>query len=200
MPHDPPDGLGMDGDVGIEEEHDRRDGDQRPGVPGGGGTERRLVPGDRRTELLGERGRSVGRAVVHDDKLIVGPERISESSKAALEVPAPVVNGDHHGERRPSRPPARRTGGEIIHDPPSPVCRGRAGMRPVPGIARTRAGADDRTDGAGGWFGMRLRIRVADDRRLRRARGTLAASASAVNAAARLNPLPVGEGGGAAAG
>ena len=109
----------------------------------------RRVADDDRPRPLGHGGRVVGRAVVDDDQLVIGQERVAKPTEAALEVAAPVSHGDHHRERRPPRLRARRTGGDIVHDSPSPV---RTGHVPecvsVRGIARTRARTARRRNGA----------------------------------------------------
>ena len=61
-------------------------------------------------------------------------------AEAALEVRTPVANGNDDRKRWPPRLQARRTGGDIIHDKPSPVKdRHVPECVSVPGTARTRA-------------------------------------------------------------
>ena len=65
------------------------------------------------------------------------------------EVAAPVTHGNHDRERRPPQPGARRTGGDIVHDLPSPV---KTRLAPecvsIRGIARTRAKIASERNGA----------------------------------------------------
>ena len=112
--HGPGDGLGVDGDVGVEEEDHRALGGQGTEVPGRGRAELGGVVQDPGAGGFGEAVGLVGRPVVDDDQLIIGPGRVAKPSEAAPEVATPVVHGDHHRERRPPGPRARRTGGEIV--------------------------------------------------------------------------------------
>ena len=47
----------------------------------------------------GELARVVGRPVVDDDALEIGPRRVSEPLETPLEAAAPVVDGDHDRQR-----------------------------------------------------------------------------------------------------
>src|SRR5262249_32271582 len=92
----------------------------------------------------GQVGRAVGRAVVDDDQLEGGPAGVAKPAEAALEVAPPIVDGDHDRERRPPRPRSRRTGRDIVHDPPSPVRTGARRNAPPSG------GPPERTPGPPG--------------------------------------------------
>ena len=107
---------GMDGDVGVEEEDERCRRELGAEVAGRGRAERPVVTGHDGPHRPGELAGAVGRAVVDHDQLVVGPGRVTKPTEAALEVGAPVTNGDHNGKRRPPRLRARRTGGDIVHD------------------------------------------------------------------------------------
>ena len=123
----------MNGHIGVEKEDNRAARFLSPRVPRGGGAERLRMMQHFRAEAFGERGRVVGRAIVDDDQFIVSVRRVAKPSEAALEVATSVVHGDHHRKRTPPRlRAARRTGGEIVHELPSPVYTPRAGMQPHP--------------------------------------------------------------------
>ena len=176
----------MNGDVGVEEED--RAGPWRPRRPrlrAAAGPCGRRDADDDRPRPCGDGGRVVGRAVVDDDQLEIGQERVAKPPEAALEVAAPVSHGDHHRERRPPRPRARRTGGDIVHDSPSPVrTRHVPECVSVHGIARTRArdrtaterGDDSPRSRRAAFFRPRRRPSAATCRR------TLAGTPPAVNA------------------
>src|SRR5271166_6207964 len=95
-------------------------------------------------------------------------------AEAALEVGTPVADGNDDRKRWPPWLQARRTGGDIIHDKPSPVKdRHVPECVSVPGTARTRAlTAGHRTgriDSPMGAHGVGIRPIVAS--RSRRAAG-----------------------------
>jgi hypothetical protein len=137
-------GVGVDGDVGVEEEDQGGLGGKCAGVPGGGRAELGRVPDHAGAGLLGQLGGGVGRTVVDHHQFVVVPGRFSKPAEAALEVATPVVHGDHHRERRPPGLRARRTGGELIHEPPSPVKLRVPECVPILGVARTRASISER--------------------------------------------------------
>ena len=114
-------------------------------------------------------GRVVGRAVVDDDQFVIGPGGVSEPSEAALEVAPPVVDGDHDREPRPPGPRARRTGGEIIHDPPSPV-NIRAGRNASPSLGSPEHGASTAVDAGTALWSIQVSIQVDPPSRRRRSR------------------------------
>ena len=140
----------MDGDVGVEEEDQGGCGGLGTEVAGGGGTlwrwgcERRSRPPF--VPATAESSVEPSSTTISSKSVSL---RVTKPPEAALEVATPVSHGNHDRERRPPRPRARRTGGDIVHDSPSPVR-----TRHVPecvsilGIARTRAFTARRQDGA----------------------------------------------------
>ena len=113
------------------------------------GPVRRRDAHDDRPRPTRQSGRVVGRPVVHDDQLVIGQQGIAKPPEAVLEVATPVSHGNHHRERRPPRLRARRTGGDIVHDSPSPVrTRHVPECVSIRGIARTRAYTARRRNGA----------------------------------------------------
>ncbi len=130
---------------------------------------------------FGQPGGAVGRAVVDDDQLVIGPGGVSKPSEAALEVATPIVHGDHHRERRPPGPRARRTGGEIVHEPPSPVKTRVPECVPILGVARTRASTSS-TSGRVCDFQVSFGRFAAPSPEVATCGGTLAGTIGAVNA------------------
>ena len=66
-------GIGMDRDVRVQEENERRRGKLSPAVARGRGTKRTLVPGNDCTHVPGKRTRTVGRAIIDYDQLEIRP-------------------------------------------------------------------------------------------------------------------------------
>ena len=66
-------GIGMDRDVRVQEENERRLGKLSPAVARGRGTKRTLVPGNDCTHVPSKRTRTVGRAIIDYDQLEIRP-------------------------------------------------------------------------------------------------------------------------------
>ncbi len=131
---DPGERVGVDGDVGVEEEDERapsRPGPRRcgprPGPSGG------RVADDRRAERLGQRGRAVGRAVVDDDQLVRRSRAESRSRRRQRPKSRPPlctgITTESDGLRGPGLAGPAGTS-SMIH--PRPSEQTRAGMRPRP--------------------------------------------------------------------
>jgi hypothetical protein len=106
----------MNSDVGVKKEDEGGGGKLGAEVARRRGTERLLVSSDDGPLAARQCAGVVCRPIVDRDQLIIRPGGVTKPAEAALEIAAPVANGDHNGKRRPPRLRARRTGGDIVHD------------------------------------------------------------------------------------
>ena len=132
-------GIRMNHHIPIDEEDEVGEGGFSPIISRGGGAEGFLVTDHACAVLPRSVGGVIGRSVIDDNQFVVCPMRGPKTPKAALEVEPAIANRDHDRERGRPVFRRRRTGGEIVHDIPSPVIMPRVVCNSVRGVARNRA-------------------------------------------------------------
>lgn len=123
--------VGMDEDVGVEEEDEFAAGDLGAGVASGGGAAGIVVANDDGAGVRRAISRAIGGAVIDDDDFEGLNGCALEGLEAACEVRSAVMHGDDDGDGQPVRlrPSGRRDGGELLHDRPLPITRRNTGAR-----------------------------------------------------------------------